>query len=100
MRNWENLKKKKKWMANLSQTSISKQNIQQEVPMNLADWDEPLASSVTSAMASFSWATYPDTLIISILSRRGSGMVSITLAVQMNRIFHPIREQEGAGHFF
>lgn len=42
---------------------------------------------VTSAMASFSWATYPDTLIISILSLRGSGMVSVTLAVQINKTF-------------
>lgn len=40
---------------------------------------------VTSAIASFSWATYPDTFIISILSLRGSGMVSITFAVQINK---------------
>lgn len=39
--------------------------------------------SLTSAIASFSSATYPDTLITSILSRSGSGMVSVTLAVQI-----------------
>lgn len=43
------------------------------------------AVPLTSAIASFSSATYPDTLMTSILSRSGSGMVSVTLAVQIKR---------------
>lgn len=54
---------------------------------------EYVSVGVTSAIASFSWATYPDTLIISILSLRGSGMVSITLAVQINRILNGADER-------
>ena len=41
----------------------------------------------TLAIASFSSATYPDSSIISILSLKGSGIVSITLAVQTNNTF-------------
>lgn len=39
----------------------------------------------TSAMATFSSATYPDTSIISMRSRKGSAMVSKTFAVHMNK---------------
>ena len=39
------------------------------------------------AMASFSSNTYPDTSIISIRSRKGSGIVSNRFAVQMNNTF-------------
>ena len=44
-------------------------------------------SSITLAIAIFSSATYPDTSITSIRSFNGSGIVSRTLAVQMNRTY-------------
>lgn len=47
-------------------------------------------------MASFSWATYPDTLIISIRSLSGSGMVSVTLAVHINRTCNEARGWGGS----
>lgn len=40
---------------------------------------------ITLAMASFSSATYPDTSITSIRSFNGSGIVSNTLAVHINK---------------
>jgi hypothetical protein len=39
------------------------------------------------AIMSFSSATYPDTSMISMRSRSGSGIVSVVLAVQMNNTF-------------